>query len=210
MDVRLSDLLTCPRCGPEHGLILLPHDVRDRRVAEGVLGCANCRGRYPIVGGVADLRAGRGAARSGGPDAAADVGRSGGVGGREAAIRLAALMGLAETSGVVLVAGPAAVHAAELAALVEGVEVVAIDGVAGPGVTRVLVSSRIPFRTGTMRGVALTGGRAVLLEEGARVLGAGGRLVVEPLPEGGRERLAHADLEVVAEKEGVAVARRPA
>jgi uncharacterized protein YbaR (Trm112 family) len=208
MDVRLSDLLTCPRCGPGHGLILLPGEVRDRRVREGMLGCANCRERYPVAGGVADLRVE--GSRGAGVWGDADENLSGGIGDREEAVRLAALMGLADAVGVVLVAGPAAIHGAELAALVDGVEVVAIDGGAGPGVSRVLVSDRIPFRTGSMRGVALTGRRVALLEEGARLLGTGARLVVDPLPEAGRARLGDAGLEMIAEEEGVVVSRRPA
>jgi hypothetical protein len=38
MHLSLSDLLTCPRCGPGWGLVLLPGEVRERRVETGVLG----------------------------------------------------------------------------------------------------------------------------------------------------------------------------
>lgn len=70
MDVGLSDLLTCPRCGPGYGLVLLPYEASDRRVRTGVLGCANCRERYPVEEGVADLRVPRAGAggSGGGPD----------------------------------------------------------------------------------------------------------------------------------------------
>ncbi|NIP81166.1 MAG: hypothetical protein GWM90_18890, partial [Gemmatimonadetes bacterium] len=141
MDVSLSDLVTCPRCGPTYGLVLLPHDVAERRVSEGVLGCANCRERYPIAGGVADLRPGGGEAGQASVEP--------GVGDRESAIRLAALMGLSEVRGVVVVAGPAAIQARELAALLDGVEVVAIDGGDGgsAGVSPVRAQGVIPFRT---------------------------------------------------------------
>src|SRR5688500_18729002 len=56
MHILLTDLLTCPRCGPEFGLIVLSEGLEDRRVVEGRLGCANCRSSYPIRRGVADLR----------------------------------------------------------------------------------------------------------------------------------------------------------
>src|SRR5512142_2083643 len=56
MDLRLTDLLACPRCGPPHGLVLLADRVEDRRVLEGLLGCPNCGGRYPVRAGLADLR----------------------------------------------------------------------------------------------------------------------------------------------------------
>ena len=236
MDVALSDLLTCPRCGPTYGLVLLPYDVSERRVRSGVLGCANCRERYPVEDGVADLRVG--------PDGDTAVGETGGTGSpsvvstgpvgsstatREAGVdagapeapevRLAGLMGLADARGTVLLAGPAAAHAAALGALVEGVEVaVRVEGpgsvprssAEGPGVSPLRLGAVLPFRSGSLRGVALTGGSAVLLDEGARVLGGEGRLVVDPAPEDTRSRLEAAGLEVVAEEGGVMVgARRP-
>ena len=56
MDLLLTDRLTCPRCGPEFGLILLADRLEDRRVLEGALGCPNCRDRYPVIDGFGDLR----------------------------------------------------------------------------------------------------------------------------------------------------------
>ena len=37
-------------------LVLLADQLADRRVLMGSLGCANCRGRYPIEDGYCDLR----------------------------------------------------------------------------------------------------------------------------------------------------------
>ncbi|HWK89996.1 MAG TPA: Trm112 family protein, partial [Longimicrobium sp.] len=56
MHILLTDLLTCPRCGPEHGLVLLADRIEERRVVRGRLGCPNCRETYPVAGTVADLR----------------------------------------------------------------------------------------------------------------------------------------------------------
>lgn len=53
----LTDRLTCPRCGPTFGLILLAERMVDRRVRDGTLGCPNCRDAFPVVDGFADLRA---------------------------------------------------------------------------------------------------------------------------------------------------------
>jgi uncharacterized protein YbaR (Trm112 family) len=208
MNVELSDLLTCPRCGPTYGLVLLPHEMADRRVRAGVLGCANCRERWQIEGGVADLRVDVEFEAEG---EGAGEGEGGGEG--EGVVRLAGLMGLAEAQGTVLVAGPGSVHAAALSELVEGVEVVAAGDrgravAAGPGVSPVRVTEVLPLRSGSLRGVALTGSRVSLLEEGARVLGSAGRLVVDPAPAGTRERLEAAGLEVVAEEGDVVVASR--
>ncbi len=78
MNAVLVDHLVCPRCGPPNGLVLLAHDVRDRRVHEGEFGCPNCRDRFPVVGGFGDLRP---PPRGAGPgEALVSEGRSGGEG----------------------------------------------------------------------------------------------------------------------------------
>jgi uncharacterized protein YbaR (Trm112 family) len=148
MHILLTDILTCPRCGPAFGLILLAEQTAGRRVLEGVLGCANCRERYPVRDGAiffagAPRNAGGTADAGDAADAAdaADAGGAGGAGGAdpagrgaagdrdqalqdEQAVRLAALMGVTGGRGYVLLTGPAAAHARALAALLEGVEVV--------------------------------------------------------------------------------------
>lgn len=205
MDIALSDLLTCPRCGPAHGLILLPDTVRDRRVVSGVLGCANCRERYAVEAGVADLRAGGGEDANGG-----DAGGEGAGGDRDAAVRLAALLGLTDGGGVVLIAGPAAAEAELLGEVVAGITVVAsAPGVVpSAGVSRLRVGSTLPLRTGSLRGVALTGAHARLVEEGARLVGPAGRLVLDPAPEDARARLEATGLRVLVEEAGVMVSGR--
>ena len=57
MHLLLTDRLTCPRCGPEFGLILLADKLVDRVVHSGVLGCPNCRDAFQVEDGFADLRA---------------------------------------------------------------------------------------------------------------------------------------------------------
>lgn len=207
MDVSLSDLLVCPRCGPTYGLVLMPYESAERRVRSGVLGCANCRERYPIVEGVADLRVG---ATEGGAGLESRPASSSARSEAEEPVRLAGLMGLAGAHGTVLVAGPAAEHAGSLAELVPDVEVV---GVAArermADVSWLRVTTVLPFRTGSLRGVALTGSHAGLVEEGARVLGATGRLVLDPAPPDAGDRLAAAGLSVAAEEGSVVVAVRP-
>ena len=213
MDVGLSDLLICPRCGPTYGLVLLPYEAADRRVTSGVLGCANCRERWEIAAGVADLRV-EGEDVPGGGVASGRMSVGSEVAGEdgEAPVRLAGLMGLGDASGTVLVAGPAAAHAEAVSALVEGVEVVAVAGSAdapsSPGVSRMRVGSVLPFRTGSLRGVALTGPWAGLVEEGARVVGRAGRLVLDPAPRDAAPRLSDSGLEVLVEEAGAVVAAR--
>jgi uncharacterized protein YbaR (Trm112 family) len=195
MHLALSDLLTCPRCGPHHGLVLLPDRVSERRVVSGVLGCPNCRERYPIEDGTADLRA------AGTPPPAEDaVGdpipeQPAGTGPArtEPAVRLAALLGLDGLAGVAVLVGPAARHAAAVAGLAPDVEVVAAGpGSAGPAtgaVSGMRLGGALPFRDGALAAVALTGEAAVsLLAEALRALRPGGRLVLEPAAGQLRER----------------------
>jgi uncharacterized protein YbaR (Trm112 family) len=222
MHILLTDILTCPRCGPSFGLILLADEVADRRVRTGRLGCANCREQYPVrdgvvlvgtVGGSGD----EGLPESGGPEAGDDEmsGRPGG--GSEVAHRLAALMGVTEGPGYLLLAGPAGVHAAGIADLVPGVEVVAANApmltassTGDGGVSHVRVSGpTLPFGSSRMAGVVLSGAAAdEYLEEGLRVLGPLGRLVLEPAPAAAGERIEAAGLHILAHADETLVAGR--
>jgi uncharacterized protein YbaR (Trm112 family) len=201
MNLSLSDLLTCPRCGADHGLVLLAEVVRERQVDSGVLGCPNCRERYPIAHGVAELRVPKVGAE---PDPTPDDGWGEGWDDGEWAARLGGLLGLDRSKGVVLVSGPAAVGARSLAGLLEEVEVVAVDRGEGGGVADehggVRVGSVLPFRTASMRGVALTGQATALLEEGLRVLSPGARLLLEPAGADLRTRVAAAGGAVVLDE----------
>lgn len=177
MHILLTDILSCPRCGPEHGLILLANRIEARRVLDGWLGCAECREQYRIAGGFADLRVPP-AAPLPGPAAAPPPAR------REEAFGLVALLGVMEGPGFVLIAGPAARLATGVAAIVEGLEVIAAEeALAGwtetSGVSRIAASPALPFYSGRLRAVALSGEAADrLLEEGARALSPVGRLVL--------------------------------
>lgn len=209
MHILLTDVLTCPRCGPEFGLILLADRIDDRHVVEGRLGCANCREQYPIRHSAVDVRV---------PTAEPDAGASAPYvelgDAREAAVRLAALLGLADARGTVLVAGPGAALAGEIAALLPELQGVAFtpepgDGDGPSGVTPMAGSlARLPFRGGKLRGVALTGGASpAALAEGLRVLQTGARLVVENAPEGTADVLSRLGAQVMLDQEGTVVAR---
>jgi uncharacterized protein YbaR (Trm112 family) len=211
MYILLTDILACPRCGPEFGVVLLADRVEERRVLEGRLGCPNCREQYPIHLGVLDVRtsvhrAAGGASPSPDLPAAADD--------TEAAVRLAALLGLADARGTVLLAGPGAALADAVSALVEEAEIVAVtpdlpSGDEHAGVSRIIAGgARFPFRDRTLRGVALTGGAdEALLAEALRVLQPGARLVVERAAPGTAERLAAMGAQVMLDQEGTVVAR---
>ncbi|MFL5540704.1 MAG: hypothetical protein ACJ8J0_17060 [Longimicrobiaceae bacterium] len=206
MHILLTDLLSCPRCGPGFGLVLLADRVEERRVLEGRLGCPNCREQYRVHGGALDARLpGEAPAAEAGAAPEDDPG---------AAVRLAALLGLADARGTVLVAGPGAALAPEIAALVPELEVVALSGEPEggeerPGVSRVASGAALPFRSGTLRGVALTGGAdPARLAEAARVAQPGARVVVERAPAGTAQALAALGAQVMLEQEGTVVARK--
>lgn len=205
MNVLLTDVLSCPRCGPEFGLVLLAERVEERRVLEGELGCPNCRERYAVRGGFGDLRGPHEHGAVSGPAS----------GGGEAAYRLAALMGVHEGPGFSLVVGPSAGLAPGVAEVVPELEVVALDASAeglgeAAGVSRLAFEGRLPFHGGSMLAVALTGEAATShLEEGARVLWGGGRLVLDPAPADAEARLAAVGMRVLASEGGVVVAGSP-
>jgi len=206
MHLLLTDRLACPRCGPAFGLILLADRMVNRRVLDGALGCPNCRERYPVQGGAADLRPPpRGplpaAVAPGSPDPADTV-------------RIAAMLGITEGPAHVLAGGDAVHHAPGLSRLVPELEVIAVDppGIAGeetPGVTRMHVGPQLPLQSRSMRGVVLGGdGAGPLLAEGIRVLASGGRLVVLGELEGTGRRLMDAGLGLLLDQTGATVATR--
>ena len=206
MYILLTDALTCPRCGPEFGLLVLADRMEERRVVEGRLGCPNCRSAYPIRDAAADLRVHPGESSAPRP--------SDGEEDAEAPVRLAALMGLAGASGLAMVHGPGARHAPAVSALVPEVEVVAVtdapDGVErAPGVSRMAAGeAALPFRSGALRAAALTGGAGdALLREALRTLAPGARLVVDPAPAGTADRVRALGVEVLLDQEQVVVAR---
>jgi uncharacterized protein YbaR (Trm112 family) len=202
LHILLTDVLTCPRCGPRFGLILLANRVIDRRVHDGILGCSNCREKYPIRNGAGHL-----GAEPGLPVQVADD---------DALMRVAAMLGVTEGPGLVLLAGDAAAHAIALSDMIGGVEIVATDyGVPGgahdrfsgdagsaarPGINVIGVAPRsIPVAGGRVLAAALSGTAAdELLEEGTRVVRSGGRLVLESPPENAVGRLEGAGMVVIA------------
>jgi hypothetical protein len=182
--------------------------MRDRRVLHGWLGCANCRSKWLVQDGFGEFRAPLGSAvMDAGEMTVAEADG-------DAAVRIAALLGVTEGPAFVLVAGPAARHAAAIADLIEDLEVIAADPALAslderPGVNRIATGERLPFYSAKLRGVWLDGALAdTLLEEGARVLWPLGRLVLDPAPQDAEERLAAAGMRVLARKDTTLLAAR--
>ena len=150
MQLLLTDRLTCPRCGPTFGLILLAEAMAERRVRRGTLGCPNCRDSFPVFDGFADLRA---PPRGDLPEGRAgteppDFG-SGSEAEKDEGQRLVALLGIPRGPGTVVMMGRPARFAAHLAGAVEELHVVAVDpdGVQWPesaSVTRMAAAPGLP------------------------------------------------------------------
>jgi hypothetical protein len=178
--------------------------MEEQRVLEGRLGCSNCRESYPIVEGFCDLRPPprESLPAAGNPDAGPDG---------EESTRLAALLGLAGGGGSILLLGSTVRYAVPLAGMVEGIEVVAASPeLAGNpetgGVSRMAVAGALPFCSGAMRGVALTGREEGLLEEAARVTAPAGRIVVLDVTPNTEARIRELGLEALVGEGGVVVA----
>lgn len=203
MHASLTDAITCPRCGPEYGLILLADKTHERRIIDGSLGCANCRERFPVCDGFADLRFGT-----------IESGNTPSQPSQEETMRLAALLGVTEGPALVLIAGAGAANARAYADLISGVEVVVAWALSAndpeqPGVSRFATAGNLPFRSGSMRAVALTDGETVgLIEEAARVAALRARIVVYDAGEGVTEQLKRARLRMIAQDERTTVAER--
>jgi len=215
MHLLVTDILSCPNCGPAFGLILFATTLEDRKVFEGFLGCSNCRERYPVTSGFADLRV---PSERGGTVQVTEIDRAGDAsperdlsGDAEKAIKLAALLGLQEGVGHVLLTGVAVDQAARLSSLLPGVEVLASHpGLVAveetDGVSRMVVGQSLPFYSRTLRGIVLEGeGGKGWLAEGMRVLMPGARLILfDPPPDAGRQ-MEGEGLELLLEAEGVLV-----
>lgn len=211
MHILLTDALTCPRCGPAFGLILLADHLAERRVHEGSLGCANCREQYPVRARVAALR------YPPSPQAAAAqpepyVQAAHSPADAEEALRLAALLGVTSGPGTLLLAGPQARLAAALARAVPEVEVAALGAAApadlGAAVSPLLAEpARWPLRDRSAAAVAVPAGWGDAgLAEAVRVLRGPGRLVVYDADAEAAAWLRARGLTVLLDAEGFVVA----
>ena len=219
MHLLLTDRLSCPRCGPPFGLILLAREVRDRRIIHGDFGWANCRETYPVEDGFGDLRA----PPRGPLDEMGAGGEEGEEGvlhepapddGEQVTLRLAALMGVTSGPGTLLMRGPVAVHAGSLARMIGGVELVALDPTLRShpeeeGVSRMVARPGLPFFSGSLRAVLLSGlVEDHEMEEAVRVLASRGRLVVMDASPRTRGWVEGKGFRIILDQDGVLVGER--
>ena len=208
MFFELTELLSCPACGPEHRLVLLVREVEGRRVLGGWLGCANCQRDFSVSDGLADLRLKGEATEVANGDAPLDE--------DDLALKIAALSGLTEGPGYLMVAGSLAHVAADVAELLPGVEVIAFqkrpgDSAEREGVSRVISDVSFPFVPYRLRAVSITPrDDRDMVEAAARLVHAGGRLILFAAGPEAEEAAEAAGLMIVASKPGIAVAERRA
>jgi hypothetical protein len=201
MHLLVTDRLACPHCGPDFGLVLVADRLENRRVLEGFFGCANCQARYFVREGFGDLRPASG---GGGRGVTAEEGTPQSESDPEAALALAALLGLTVGSGFILLTGRSVGNAEALSGMGDGFEILAAhprleDSADFEGVSRMAIGGRFPFRTRSLRGVVLAGRAGMeVLDEGGRVLAPGSRLVLLDPPPEGRGAMEGAGLQVLA------------
>src|SRR4051812_37196810 len=107
MFIELVDALRCPVPHEESWLVAAATRMEARHIVDGTLGCPVCSAEYPIRNGVVDFRRGGGVV-------AAPVASS-----AEQAMRMAALLDLADAQGFAVLLGEWGAHAHELASIVE-------------------------------------------------------------------------------------------
>ena len=167
----LTDVLTCPRCGPNQGLIVLTDRMEGRRILAGALGCPICESKYPIRSGLADLRT---TDQTNAPET---------PGSRLNGMRGAALLGVTQGPAIAVMLGVTNESAAEVAAIVPGLEIVTVaraaaEGAEQSGVSRLLAHPELPMRGGSVRAALIeTGVFEQTARDVVRVLAIGGRLV---------------------------------
>jgi uncharacterized protein YbaR (Trm112 family) len=200
----LTDLLTCPRCGPAHGLVLLVEEVEERRVSSGWLGCPNCRNDYPVVDFVADLRVESEAEDTSRPAFVDD----------ELPLKIMALSGLAEGRGYLLLGERLAHAASAIADIAPEIEVIAIAGSTGDlagrsGVNAVICDAGFPLAERQVGCVAIApAGDAELVADAARRVSAEGRLLLFDATEDDIEEAKRSGFSVLAAENNTAVAKR--
>ncbi len=204
MFVELTELLTCPRCGPVFGLVLLAQHVEDRRVYGGWLGCPNCRTDYPITDGVADLRLQTETATDAAPPVRDD----------ELAIKIAALSGLAEGPGYFLLGERLSHTAPSVAEMLPGLELIAMrttpdESIEQHGISRVLSDDSFPLAEYRLEAAAVApDGDPALVAAAARRVKPQGRLILFEAEERDVEQAERSGLTVAAREGPIVVAER--
>lgn len=171
MHLDVIPTLRCPREHEESGLVLVADDTRGRHVITGLLGCPVCEAEYPIREGVAYFET---------PIASTTPRR------RDEVIPAAAMLGLTEPGGVIMLGGQWAAVADAISELAEALVVVVDPPALTSDAERVSVlyaGAHLPIAARALRAAAIDTPR----EHIAELLRPKGRLVgtnTVPVPPG--------------------------
>ncbi len=189
-------------------MILIADRLESRRAIDGSLGCPNCRDRFPVEGGFADLRPPPRSPEDDAPEIEPPASPE--------AMEVAALLGLTGGSGNVALIGDMAGHATALVDLVPGVEFIGISSglrawEEADGVSRLTAGPSLPFSGASLRGVALfADGGPSMAGELARVVARAGRIAVWGAVQDWEKALRSEGLDVLASEETALVVGRMA
>lgn len=185
MLVELIEVLRCPRPHDESALVLAPSRTDARVVTDGTLGCPVCGAEFDIVDGVARFDEPATEHRGEQPD-------------DETAIRLAALLQLADARGIAVLCGRFASQAAAVARLVS-VRLVLVNAAADApsraAAASLLVGATLPFAASSLLSAAIDEGvqpplaRSIVrsLRHRGRVAGPAGTAIPDGLLEIARD-----------------------
>jgi len=174
--LELTEVLSCPACGPEHGFVAFVDRLEKGSILQGRLDCPQCERRHRVVDGVLYITE----ERSGEAEALE----------LPAAAELAsALLGVPPGPEVLLLGPGLDGLAAGLAGERPAASLLCLTAVPAAPADRVhpIVADEtrtLPFRSARIHGAVLRGGTAVGPAEIVRVLAPGARIVIlEPGPE---------------------------
>jgi len=192
----LLDALRCPVPHEESWLVAMVLEASGSSLLVAELACPVCGAEFRIVNGIAHFAGATPAAPPAWPSEPYS---------RDMALRLAALLGVAESQLPVALVGRYTAASGALASLVSAPQLL-INGspvIPGPGVSCLVVADRLPLGVESLAAIAVDAAHATatFLESATRALRLGGRLVAPadaPGPAGMRE-LARDTTEWVAE-----------
>lgn len=147
MHLEVVPALQCPVPHERAWLVARTDRLEARHIVEGVLGCPLCGAEYLVRHGVVQF----------GPEVREPDDDRAPI--PDAAVRAAALLGLTTPGGLVVLAGAWADAAVDVAALADGVHVLALnadaDAPLGLGVSSASAPAAVPLGDAVARGIAL-------------------------------------------------------
>jgi hypothetical protein len=178
MFVELIGQLRCLHSHADGCLVATTTRTVDRQIIEGTLGCPACGAEYEIREGAVWFGGNESVPKP--PDSRFPA---------DAAVRLAAMLGLDERGGVHVLDAAWSACARELSESFPGTRFVLISApdVEGAGAVLRCTSDAIPVAAGSVRGVALDRATPALVNAAVRALAARGRLIAPAeagVPEG--------------------------